>query len=159
MQPGEYPRDTTLDHGNLRLRPLPSVFAPRKLTLKEGETPKPLVIRATPHVVVEARYYDSKGQPLSGLECLFHGWIDGNSWHVMPKADSGGKIVIHAPHGLDNAQFDFLTNERECPAPSTLEGRAAQKRGLHAARDPRPRRQGDRDHPLRGPDPAREGRG
>ena len=44
-------------------RPLPGVFAPQKLTIKEGETPEPLEIRAAPHVVIEGHWVDSKGKP------------------------------------------------------------------------------------------------
>ena len=51
-------------------RPLPEVFAPTKLTIKEGETPAPLEIRALPSVVIEGHWVDSKGQPKGGLEQL-----------------------------------------------------------------------------------------
>jgi beta-lactamase regulating signal transducer with metallopeptidase domain/protocatechuate 3,4-dioxygenase beta subunit len=111
VQPGEHPEDSSLDNNARKLRPLPAVFAPRKLTLKEGETPEPLVIRASPHVVIEAQYYDSKGKPRSGHDCFIWGEIDGTWWHSQGKPDASGKIVIQAPHGLENATLDLMTNE------------------------------------------------
>ena len=43
------------------------MFTARKVTLKEGETPEPLEIRASPHVVIEAQWVDSKGKPTNGF--------------------------------------------------------------------------------------------
>jgi hypothetical protein len=111
VQPGEHPEDSTLDRNGRKLRPLPAVFTAQKLTLKDGETPEPLVIRAVPHVVIEAQYYDSKGKHRSGHECFIFGQIDGGSWFSQGKPDADGKIVIHAPHGLEKARLDLMTNE------------------------------------------------
>ena len=44
-------------------RELPGVFAPKKLTIKEGESPEPLEVRASPFVVIEGQWLDSKGRP------------------------------------------------------------------------------------------------
>ena len=72
LPPGEYsvaPSETNFD-GDRKIhwthRPLPEVFAPTKLTIKEGETPAPLEIRALPSVVIEGHWVDSKGQPKGG---------------------------------------------------------------------------------------------
>src|SRR5262249_39711733 len=94
-----------------KVHPLPAVFARQKLTIKEGETTEPLEVRAVPHVVIEAQYLDSKGQPRSGHDCLFHGRIDGNWWNAMARPNASGRIVLHAPHGLEKAQLDLSTNE------------------------------------------------
>ena len=76
LPPGEYsvkPSETNFD-GDRKIqwthRPLPEVFAPTKLTIKEGETPAPLEIRALPSVVIEGRWVDSKGQPKGGWSPL-----------------------------------------------------------------------------------------
>jgi hypothetical protein len=111
VQPGEYAEDSSLDRADRKIRKLPAVFAPRKLVLKEGETPEPLVIRASPHVVIEAQYYDSKGKPRTGHECFVFGEIDGNWFHTQGKPDANGRIVVQVPHGLEKAQLDLMTNE------------------------------------------------
>ena len=41
---------------------MPAVFLPQRVTLKDGEKPEALEVRAVPHVVIEARYLDSKGK-------------------------------------------------------------------------------------------------
>ena len=92
-------------------RTLPAVFIPQKVTLKEGDKPEPIEVRAVPHVVVEAQYYDSKGNPRRGHSPHLFGQIDGQSWFAEAKADENGKITIMAPHGLENAQLSVITNE------------------------------------------------
>ena len=66
---------------NWTRRPLPEVFAPTKLTIKEGETPAPLEIRALPSVVIEGHWVDSKGQPKGGWSSFVFGKMDGSFWH------------------------------------------------------------------------------
>src|SRR5262249_55574952 len=56
------------DVESMPCRPLPGVFTAQKLTIKDGETPAPVVIRGVPHVVVEARILDSKGKKARGHE-------------------------------------------------------------------------------------------
>jgi protocatechuate 3,4-dioxygenase beta subunit len=92
-------------------RELPGVFAPKKLTIKEGETPDPLEVRASPHVVIEGRWLDSKGQPKSGWSSFVFGKIDGSFWNAMAHPDAQGKFTLKVPHGLEEAQFDISTNE------------------------------------------------
>ena len=57
--PGDRARDGSEGR---KVRPLPGVFTPRKVVLKDGETPEPLEIRASPHVVIEAQWVDGTGQ-------------------------------------------------------------------------------------------------
>jgi hypothetical protein len=108
VQPGEYSHDASKED---RRRPVPGVFIAQKVTLKEGEQPEPLEVRAVPHVTIEAQYVDSKGQPRTGHECFIHGRIDKGFWNSMGRPDANGKIVAQVPHGLDNAQMDLVTNE------------------------------------------------
>ncbi len=96
---------------NSKRRPLSSVFLSQKITLKEGETPDPLEIRAVPHVVVEAQIYDSQGKPRSGHEQFLNGRIDGDFWSTRTRPTSEGKYVILAPHGLEDATMSKSTNE------------------------------------------------
>ena len=86
LPPGEYsvaPSETNYD-GDRKVhwahRPLPEVFAPTKLTIKEGETPAPLEIRALPSVVIEGHWVDSKGQPKGG----WSSFVFGARWTARP---------------------------------------------------------------------------
>ena len=62
-------------------RPLTSVFTPLILSVKPGETPKPIELRAVSTVTIEGRWLDSKGNPRSGWEFIALGRVDGESWH------------------------------------------------------------------------------
>jgi beta-lactamase regulating signal transducer with metallopeptidase domain len=95
-------------------RPLPAVFAPHTVILKEGESPEPVEIRAVPHVVVEAQIYDSKGNNRSGHDVSFVGEIDGGFWSANPHPTADGHFVMLAPHGLENAMIGLMTNEHSC---------------------------------------------
>ena len=117
LPPGEYtvkPSETNFD-GDRKIqstrRPLPEVFAPTKLTIKEGETPAPLEIRALPSVVIEGRWVDSKGQPGWGFSIGVGGKLDGSSWIVPAYPDPQGRFSVKVPHGLEKAHFSIMTNE------------------------------------------------
>jgi Zn-dependent protease with chaperone function len=101
-------RDRSAGHAR---RELPGVFAPKKLTIKEGETPSPLEVRALPHVVIEGQWLDSKGQPKGGWESSVFGRMDGAFWHDLARPDAQGKFSLKAPHGLENVELDIMTNE------------------------------------------------
>jgi len=110
VQPDEYAQESLNDRIGLPLRPLPAVFFPRKLTLKEGETPEPLMIQAVPHVVIEAQCYDSKGMPSSGQGFSIKAWKSDNEWNGLGNPDASGKIVVLSPRGFD-ARLGLYTNE------------------------------------------------
>jgi hypothetical protein len=93
------------------VRPLPAVFTPRKVALKEGETPEPLEIRASPHVVIEAQWVDGQGKPTTGFSNYIFGRIDSGFWFGEAKVDQDGKSVALVPHGLENVQLNTMTNE------------------------------------------------
>jgi hypothetical protein len=92
-------------------RELPGVFAPKKLTIKEGETVDPLEVRGSPLVVIEGHWVDSKCQPKSGWGSSVFGRIDGSFWHAQTSPDAQGRFSLNVPHGLENAELDIITNE------------------------------------------------
>jgi protocatechuate 3,4-dioxygenase beta subunit len=117
LPPGEYtvkPRETNFD-GDRKIpwtrRPLLEVFGPTKLTIKEGETPAPLEIRALPMVVIGGRWVDSKGQPGWGFSPLIGGKIDGSSWIAEAHVDPQGRFSVKVPHGLEDATLTIWTSE------------------------------------------------
>ena len=133
-------------------RPLPEVFAPTKLTIKEGETPAPLEIRASPSVVIEGQWVDSKGQPKGGWSSCVFGRIDGSFWNAQAHPDAQGRFSLKVPHGLEDVQLDIIDQRARLDAAPDRQGRAAGRGPYGQARHARPRRQGDRDRPVRGAD-------
>jgi beta-lactamase regulating signal transducer with metallopeptidase domain len=117
LPPGEYevkPSETNFD-GNRKIqwthRLLPEVFAPAKLTIKEGETPAPLEIRALPSVVIAGHWVDSKGQPRGGSTILIGGKMDGSSWIDQAHSDPQGRFSVKVPHGLEQTTVTIMTGE------------------------------------------------
>jgi hypothetical protein len=93
-------------------RPLPAAFTARNVSLKEGERPEALEIRASSHVVIEAQWFDSKGKPIAGFPGHVVGRIDGDFWFseasVDPKTD---KSVVCVPRGLRNVQLSMMSSQ------------------------------------------------
>ncbi len=89
-------------------RPLPGVFAPLKVTIQEGRTPKPIEIRAASSVVIEGGWVDSKGKPRAGSELMFIGRIDGQHWHTMVHPSADGKFSAKVPAGMNDVQITLF---------------------------------------------------
>jgi hypothetical protein len=110
--PQERGWDPGKDEGRPKVRPLPGVFVRQQVTLTAGEAPAPLEVRAVPHVVIEAQYYDSKGKATRGHAAHMFGQVDKNNyWFGQCKVDADGKMTLLAPHGLTNAKLQMMTNE------------------------------------------------
>jgi beta-lactamase regulating signal transducer with metallopeptidase domain len=92
-------------------REVPGVFAPTKLAIKEGEAPATLEVRASPHVVIEGRWVDSKGQPKGGWGSFVFGRVDGAFWNAQTTPDAEGRFSLKVPHGLEDVEMDISTNE------------------------------------------------
>jgi hypothetical protein len=109
VSPGDRSRDGS-ERGHER--PLPAAFTARTVSLKEGERPEALEIRATPHVVIEAQWFDGKGMPIAGFSGRIFGRIDGGIWFgeagVDPTTD---KSVACVPRGLRNVQLTMMTSQ------------------------------------------------
>lgn len=111
VRPEEFPRDGSLDEKERKERPVPGVFGGTKVTLKAGMNPEPIEVRAMPHVIIEARYVDANGKPTKGHGSFLSGHLDDVFWNTETKVDSDGKMTAMAPHGLEGAQLDVVTNE------------------------------------------------
>jgi beta-lactamase regulating signal transducer with metallopeptidase domain len=96
--------------GTIR-RPLPGVFTVQALTIKEAETPEAIEIRATPHILIDGGWVDSKGKPRGGWDLMVGGQVDGKPWHTMGPVSAEGKFSVKVPHGLERAQVTIMTNE------------------------------------------------
>ena len=112
VMPQEHGWDPSKDESRPEKRRLPGVFIRKSVTLNAGDQPEQLEIRAVPHVVIEAQYYDGKGQKTRGHAGHMFGQIDKNNfWFAEAKMDNNGKMTILAPHGLTQARLTLMTNE------------------------------------------------
>ncbi|VTR93551.1 Peptidase M56 BlaR1 OS=Planctomyces brasiliensis (strain ATCC 49424 / DSM 5305 / JCM 21570 / NBRC 103401 / IFAM 1448) GN=Plabr_3892 PE=4 SV=1: Peptidase_M56: CarboxypepD_reg: CarboxypepD_reg [Gemmata massiliana] len=112
VKPGDYQRDGALDRKDAKSIPVPeAVFAGTKVVLKAGADPERIEVRAVPHVTIEAQYLDSKGKQARGHSCHVFGEVDGVPWFGDAKADANGKVIARVPHGMENVQFNLMTNE------------------------------------------------
>lgn len=111
-----------LDGGTYR--PLPAPFTWKRVTLKDGDTPPPVEIRAMPSVIVAARIRDNAGLPEKGGPFFLVGFLDpegngksrggpleipavgkdtGRSWTGRARPGADGRIVVRVPRGLRSA--------------------------------------------------------
>jgi hypothetical protein len=129
--PQEHGWDPSKDEQRPEKRPLPGVFVRKSVTLKAGDQPEQMEIRAVPHVVIEAQYYDNKGQKTRGHAGHMFGRMDKNSfWFAQAKMDDNGKMTLLAPHGLTEARLSLSTNEH-----GVLRHRMKKDAPLSAARE------------------------
>jgi protocatechuate 3,4-dioxygenase beta subunit len=111
VHPTDYNSEPSRDGRGFDRRALPAVFLPMKAKLTAGEKPEAVEVRAVPHVIVEAQYYDSKGKTRRGHAPFIFGQIDGQSWFSETKADAEGKVSVMVPHGLEQARLQMMSNE------------------------------------------------
>lgn len=113
LPPGDY-QVKPAEHGDLsgtnerKVNPLPAVFLPEKIALKDGQVAAPLEIRALPHVVIEVQCVDTRNRPHGSGDCNLTGRFDGKWDFWMCEAADSGKFSVKAPHGLEDATL-YLT--------------------------------------------------
>ena len=90
-------------------QPVPAVFMRQRLKLTK-DTPS-VEIRAVPHVVIEAQYYDSKGKKSRGHAAHLFGQLGKASWFGEAKVSADGQMTLMVPHGLEKARMSLMTNE------------------------------------------------
>src|SRR5262249_5080913 len=104
VQPGDHARDGSGPRD--KSYQVPGVFLRQNVVLKQDA---PAVeIRAVPPVVIEAQYYDSKGNKARGHSGHIFGQIDKTSWFGETKVDADGKMTATVPHGLEKARLGLM---------------------------------------------------
>ena len=91
--------------------PVPGVFLPKRVSLKEDVPATTLEVQAVPHVVFNAQHYNSNGKKTSGHAIHVSGRIDQDYWFGQGRPDPEGTIALRIPHGLQNVQVNLMTNE------------------------------------------------
>jgi beta-lactamase regulating signal transducer with metallopeptidase domain/5-hydroxyisourate hydrolase-like protein (transthyretin family) len=109
---GDYTIDVQSSSESYDPPPLEQVFVRKYVSIAGGTAPRPLEIRAVPHVVVHGTYLDSAGRPHDGFDVSLYGYLDGKFCYAHSNAsDNGGKFEIRAPHGMEKAEVRLITNE------------------------------------------------
>jgi len=90
--------------------PVPGVFLPKRVTLKEG-VPASIEVQAVPHVVFHSQYFNSTGEKTSGHAIHVFGRMDQDYWFGQGRPDPQGTIALRIPHGLQNVRVQLMTNE------------------------------------------------
>jgi beta-lactamase regulating signal transducer with metallopeptidase domain/protocatechuate 3,4-dioxygenase beta subunit len=112
VYPQEQVWDPSKDEKEPKKTPLAAVFVRQHVELKAGPAPEPIEVRAVPHVVIEAQYYDSKGKKTRGHAGHMFGRPDKSTfWFGQAKMDEDGKMTMLVPHGINEAKLSLMTNE------------------------------------------------
>jgi beta-lactamase regulating signal transducer with metallopeptidase domain len=112
VTPQEQGWDPSKDEKRPQKRPVPGVFIRQHVTLKDGMDSSPIEVRAVPHIVIEAQYFDSKGAKTRGHSGHMFGRMNKTDfWFGQAKMDDDGKMTMLAPHGLNEAKLQLMTNE------------------------------------------------
>jgi protocatechuate 3,4-dioxygenase beta subunit len=111
VKPDQQARDGSSDRKDWAAVPLGAVFLDHKLMLKEGEKPEAIEVRAVPHVVIEAQFYDSMGKTRGGHEPFVFGTIDKKNFFSQCQITEKGKVTALVPHGLEQVRMQLSTNE------------------------------------------------
>jgi beta-lactamase regulating signal transducer with metallopeptidase domain/protocatechuate 3,4-dioxygenase beta subunit len=131
VYPQEHGYDPSKDDKRPEKRPLEAVFIRQNVELKGGPEAEPIEVRAVPHVVIEAQYYDSKGKKTRGHAGHMFGRPNKTGfWFGQAKMDQDGKMTMLVPHGINEAKLSLMTNEH-----GVLRWRRGKDGPLHAQRE------------------------
>ncbi|HVA49696.1 MAG TPA: M56 family metallopeptidase [Pirellulales bacterium] len=109
VTPEEYRLDPIVD--DQTRYEIPGVFMPVSVKIQEGVASAPLEIQASPHILFNVRFVDSKGAPAREDEFFLSGILDGESWHDTCLPNAQGMTTLRVPHGVQNATVQFVPTE------------------------------------------------
>lgn len=107
--------DPTVKRGNWfeqRKEKMKHVFARMDFEFSADTKPEPVIIQATPHVVIRGRFFDGEGKPRASHAQNFFGRFNNTFFFTestLPGDD--GWFEFRVPHGVTEAQVDTMTNE------------------------------------------------
>ena len=101
-----------LKYANFHDTPPASMFVQRTFNISEDSVSEPLVLQAVPHVLISVRHFTPKGEVSSGHSPYVTGRFDGQHlWIHGGKRIGKGEFELMVPHGLEQAELRFMTNE------------------------------------------------
>ncbi|HET6880324.1 MAG TPA: M56 family metallopeptidase [Pirellulales bacterium] len=109
ITPEEYRLDPIVDDQNRY--EIPGVFTRVAVKIQEGVASAPLEIQASPHILFNVRFVDSKGAATHEDEFHLSGNLDGQSWHGTCIPNAHGMTTLRVPHGLQNVHAQFVPTD------------------------------------------------
>ncbi len=99
-------------YANFRETPPPAVFVTKTININEDAPKQPIVLQAVPHVSIIVQHFTSNGEISTGHSPQVFGKFDGKFyWNATGKRISKGKFELLVPHGIEEAELRFITNE------------------------------------------------
>lgn len=110
---GNAVRDQSVRHERRPDRlPVDHVFSPTELTISKDDPVERIVLRASPHIIVRGRFFNSKGKPRASHQQHLFGSINGKSFFANSNTPGkDGWFEFKVPHGAERVQVNLTTNE------------------------------------------------
>lgn len=91
---------------------LPGVFVDERFDVSEENASESHDIQAVPHVFVRGQFVNSKNEPTSGHMPHLFGKVNGSYIVIQAKkGENKGEFFAMVPHGMEDVQVSFTTNE------------------------------------------------
>lgn len=101
-----------LKYANFHDTPTPAMFVNRSINITEDSASQPLVIQAVPHVLITVQHFTPTGEISAGHSPSIMGKFDGQRMWIRGGRRIGkGAFELMAPHGFEDADLRFTTNE------------------------------------------------
>ncbi len=101
-----------LKYANFHNTPPPAMFVEQTINVTEHSARKPFVIQAVPHVLITLQHYKPDGEISGGHSPNMLGEYDGRRiWIQKGKKTGKGAYQLMAPHGMEDVELRFSTNE------------------------------------------------
>jgi hypothetical protein len=99
-------------YANFHDTPPLAMFIPETINVTENSIRRPVIIRAVPHVLITLQFFKPNGEISPGHSPYMTGEIDGRRiWIREGKRTGEGAYELMAPHGMENVEMHFTTNE------------------------------------------------
>ena len=99
-------------YANFHDVPPPAMFVDQTIHVAEDSARKPVILRAVPHVLITCQFNKPNGDISPGHSPSLFGSIDGKRmWIRKGKRTGAGAYELMAPHGFEDVELRFVTNE------------------------------------------------
>lgn len=99
-------------YANFHDTPPSAMFVNRSINVTKDTASKPFVIQAVPHVLITVQTFRPNGEVSGGHSPSMTGKVDGKFlWIPEGRKTGKGAFELMVPHGIEDAQLRFTTNE------------------------------------------------
>lgn len=101
-----------LKYANFHNAPTPAMFVKRSINVTQDSARRPFFLQAVPHVLITVQHFTPQGEISRGHSPSIFGSFDGQQmWIRKGKRTGKGAFQLMAPHGFEEAELRFVTNE------------------------------------------------